>query len=117
MKRLNIWEVVDRKPSNHPITTTWVFKVKRNHNNSITEKKARLCAQGFHQIEGLDYLKTFSQTGKISSLQLLISHATINNYSLHQMDVKSAFLNAPLEENLTLTIPDGINKDKGRKGL
>ncbi|MBW0479607.1 hypothetical protein O181_019322 [Austropuccinia psidii MF-1] len=68
INRLNIWEIVDRKPSDHPITTTWVFKVKHNYNHSITEHKARLCAQGFHQIEGLDYLKTFSPTGKISSL-------------------------------------------------
>ncbi|MBW0555648.1 hypothetical protein O181_095363 [Austropuccinia psidii MF-1] len=68
IKRLNVWEVVDRKPYDHPITTTWVFKGKHNHNNSLTENKARLCAQRFHQIEGLDYLKTFSPMGKISSL-------------------------------------------------
>ncbi|MBW0500268.1 hypothetical protein O181_039983 [Austropuccinia psidii MF-1] len=68
MKILNIWEVVDRKPYDHPITTTWMFKVKRDHTNSVTEHKARLCTQGFHQIEGLDYLKTSSPTGKISSL-------------------------------------------------
>ncbi|MBW0585055.1 hypothetical protein O181_124770, partial [Austropuccinia psidii MF-1] len=117
MKRLNVWEVVDRKPSDHPITTTWVFKIKCDHNNNITEHKARLCAQGFHQIEGLDYLKTFSPTGKISSLRLLISHAARNNYSFHQMDMKSAFLNAPLEEDLTLAIPDGIDEDRGRMVL
>ncbi|MBW0561245.1 hypothetical protein O181_100960 [Austropuccinia psidii MF-1] len=115
INRLNAWEIVDRKPSDHPITTTWVFQVKRNHNHSVTEHKVRLCAQVFHQIEGLDYLKKFSQTGKISSLQLLISHATRNNYSLHQMDVKSAFLNAPLEEELTLAILYGINEDKEKK--
>ncbi|MBW0570239.1 hypothetical protein O181_109954 [Austropuccinia psidii MF-1] len=117
MKRLKVWEVVDRKPSDHPITTTCVFKIKRDHNNNITEHKERLCAQGFHQIEGLDYLKTFSPTGKISSLRLLISHAARNNYSFHQMDVKSAFLNAPLEEDITLAIPDGIDEDRGRKAL
>ncbi|MBW0543082.1 hypothetical protein O181_082797 [Austropuccinia psidii MF-1] len=117
MVRLNVWEIVDKKPTDHPISTTWVFKIKRDHNHSVTEHKARLCAQGFHQIEGLDYLKMFSPTRKISSLQLLISHAARYNYSFHQMDVKSAFLNAPLEEKLTLTIPDGINEDKEKKVL
>ncbi|MBW0481297.1 hypothetical protein O181_021012 [Austropuccinia psidii MF-1] len=117
MNRLNFWEIVDRKTSDHPITTTWVFKVKCDHNYSVTEHKARLCAQGFHQIEGLDYLKTFSPTGKISSLQLLISHSARNNYLFHQMDIKSAFLNTPLEEKLTLAILDGINKDKEKKVL
>ncbi|MBW0511150.1 hypothetical protein O181_050865 [Austropuccinia psidii MF-1] len=117
MNRLKVWEIVDKKPSDHPITSTWVFKFKDDHNHSVTEHKARLCAQGFHQIEGLDHWKTFLPTGKISSLQLLIPHAARNNYLFHQMDVKSAFLNAPLEEELTLAIPDGINKDKEKKVL
>ncbi|MBW0549424.1 hypothetical protein O181_089139 [Austropuccinia psidii MF-1] len=115
MNRLNFWKIVDRKQSDHPITTTWVFKVKRNHKHSLTEHKARLCAQGFHQIEGLDHLNKFSPTGRISSLQLLISHAARKNYMFHQMDVKSVFINAPLEEDLMLAIPAVIKKEKGTK--
>ncbi|MBW0537026.1 hypothetical protein O181_076741 [Austropuccinia psidii MF-1] len=115
INRLKVWKILDRKPSDHPITTTWVFKVKCNHKHSITEHKARMCAQGFHKKEGLDHLNMFSPTGKISSLQLLISHSAIKNYMFHQMDMKSAFLNAPLEEDLTLAIPAVINKEKEKK--
>ncbi|MBW0495210.1 hypothetical protein O181_034925 [Austropuccinia psidii MF-1] len=117
MKRLGVWSIEDKKANDHPITTTWVFKVKRDHNNKIIEHKARLCAQGFHQIEGLDYLNTFSPTGRISSLRVLISHAASQGFQFHQMDVKSAFLNAPLDEDLTLKIPDGLSEDSNSKVL
>ncbi|MBW0490794.1 hypothetical protein O181_030509 [Austropuccinia psidii MF-1] len=117
MENLGVWSIEDRKTNDHPITTTWVFKVKKDHNDKVIEHKARLCAQGFHQIEGLDYLSTFSPMGRISSLRLLISHAATHGFHFHQMDVKSAFLNAPLDEDLTLKIPDGINEDENTKVL
>ncbi|MBW0538165.1 hypothetical protein O181_077880 [Austropuccinia psidii MF-1] len=98
MEKLGVWSIENRKINNHPITTTWVFKVKKNHNDGVIEHKARLCAQGFHQIEGLDYLSTFSPAGKISSLRVLISHVAAHDFQFHQMDVKAAFLNAPLRQ-------------------
>ncbi|MBW0590242.1 hypothetical protein O181_129957, partial [Austropuccinia psidii MF-1] len=64
---------------------------------------------------GLDYLNTFSPTGRVSSLRVLIAHAASQGFQFHQMDVKSAFLNAPLEEDLTLKIPDGLNEDSKSK--
>ncbi|MBW0494009.1 hypothetical protein O181_033724 [Austropuccinia psidii MF-1] len=119
MKNLGVWSIEDRKTNDHPIMTTWVFKVKKDHNDMVIEHKARLCARGFHQIEGLDYLSTptFSPTRKISSLRLLISHAATHGYQFHQMDVKSTFLNAPLDEDLTLKSLDGINEDSNTKLL
>ncbi|MBW0464270.1 hypothetical protein O181_003985 [Austropuccinia psidii MF-1] len=117
MEKLGVWSIENRKTNNHSITTTWVFKVKRNHNDEVIEHKAQLCAQGFHQIESLDYLRTFSPTGKISSLRVLISHAEAHDFQFHHMDVKSAFLNTPLNKDLTLKITDGINKDPKTKVL
>ncbi|MBW0538985.1 hypothetical protein O181_078700 [Austropuccinia psidii MF-1] len=117
MERLGVWRIEDRKTNDHLITTAWVFKVKRAHNDEVIENKARLCAQGFHQIEGLDYLSTFSPTGRISSMGVLISHAAAHGFQFHQMDVKRAFLNAPLDKDLTLKIPDGINEDPNTKVL
>ncbi|MBW0472263.1 hypothetical protein O181_011978 [Austropuccinia psidii MF-1] len=117
MEKLGVWSIEDRKENDHPITTPWVFKVKRDHNNEVIEHKARLCMQGFHQIEGLDYLNTFSPTRRISSLRVLISHAAAHGFQFHHMDVKSAFLNAPLDEDLTLKILDGINEDSKTKVL
>ncbi|MBW0592403.1 hypothetical protein O181_132118, partial [Austropuccinia psidii MF-1] len=68
-------------------------------------------------IEGLDYLSTFSPTGRISSLRVLISHAAAHGFQFHQMDVRSAFLNAPLDKDLTLKILDVISKDSNTKVL
>ncbi|MBW0532219.1 hypothetical protein O181_071934 [Austropuccinia psidii MF-1] len=76
------------------------------------EYKACLCAHGFHQIAGLDYQSTFAPTGRLSSLRTLISFAAINKYEFHQMDVQSAFLNAPLKEDICLEIPQGVSADK-----
>ncbi|MBW0467291.1 hypothetical protein O181_007006 [Austropuccinia psidii MF-1] len=115
MKKLEVWSIEDSKTNDHPITTTWVFKVKRDHNNEVIEHKAWLCAQGFHQIEGLDYLNTFSPTGRISSLRLSISHAAAHGFQFHQMDAKSPFLNTPLDKDLTLKIPDRIDEDPKTK--
>ncbi|MBW0473126.1 hypothetical protein O181_012841 [Austropuccinia psidii MF-1] len=99
MEKLEVWTIRDKTPKDHPITCTWVFKVKVDDEKRVIEHKARLCAQGFHQIQGLDYSQTFSPTGQISLLRALISNAAVNNLQFHQMDVKSAFLNAPLDES------------------
>ncbi|MBW0463880.1 hypothetical protein O181_003595 [Austropuccinia psidii MF-1] len=68
MTRLNVWTIRDDKDKDHPITSTWAFKAKKDDQQQITKYEARLCAQGFHQIQDLDYTQTFSPTGYISSL-------------------------------------------------
>ncbi|MBW0483911.1 hypothetical protein O181_023626 [Austropuccinia psidii MF-1] len=90
----------------------WVFKTKRNDSNQITEHKARLCAQGFSQTQGRDYSKTFAPTGRLNSLRTLISVAAAKGLKFEQLDIKSAFLNAPIEEDVYLTIPQGLDRDK-----
>ncbi|MBW0510313.1 hypothetical protein O181_050028 [Austropuccinia psidii MF-1] len=112
MENLNIWTLRNKKDSDHPITSTWVFKEKEDDSGKIIEHKARLCAHGFHQIAGLDYQSTFAPTGRLSSLRALISFAAIYKFNFHQMDVRSAFLNAPLQEEISLEIPQGISANK-----
>ncbi|MBW0533530.1 hypothetical protein O181_073245 [Austropuccinia psidii MF-1] len=112
MTDLNVWEEVDVKEDFKLIGTTWVFKTKRNELNQIMEHKARLCAQGFSQTQGKDYSKTFAPTGRLNSLRTLISYATASDLKFEQLDIKSAFLNAPLEENVYLTIPQGLDRNK-----
>jgi hypothetical protein len=79
--------------------------------------KARLCAQGFSQVHGVDFSKTFAPTGRLNSLRALISYAAANGLEFHQLDVKTAFLNADLEEDVFLSIPQGINLDKKKQCL
>ncbi|MBW0515855.1 hypothetical protein O181_055570 [Austropuccinia psidii MF-1] len=117
MKDLKFWEVVPITEEIKLIGTTWVFKTKRNAQNEILKHKARLCAQGFSQTLGIDFQKTFAPTGRLNSLRTLISFAASKNLLFEQLDIKSAFLNAPLDEEVHLTIPHGLNHDKHKSCL
>jgi hypothetical protein len=64
----------------------------------ITRNKARLFAQGFTQIEGLDFGETYAPIARLESIHILLAYATHHDFKLYQMDVKSAFLNGPLSE-------------------
>ncbi|MBW0510892.1 hypothetical protein O181_050607 [Austropuccinia psidii MF-1] len=112
MNDLSVWDVVNLKSEYKLVGTTCVFRIKRNHLNEITEHKARLCAQGFTQTPVLDFDKTYSLTGHLNSLQTLIAFAASRNLEFHQVDVKSAFLNAPLAKTVYLSIPQGLNLDQ-----
>ncbi|MBW0513918.1 hypothetical protein O181_053633 [Austropuccinia psidii MF-1] len=109
-----VWDVLDLKPDYKPVGTTWVFRIKRNHLNEITENKACLCAQGFTQTPGLDFDKTYSPTGRLNSLHTLIAFAASRCLEFHQVDVKSAFLNSNLTETVYLSIPQGLDFEQRR---
>jgi transposase InsO family protein len=115
MIKLNVWEIVDLVPSMKTVGTTWVFRKKQDGENVTF--KARLCAQGFSQTHGVDFSKTFAPTGRLNSLRALISFAAANGLDFQQMDVKTAFLNAHLEEEVYLSIPQGVASDKKKKCL
>ncbi|MBW0526258.1 hypothetical protein O181_065973 [Austropuccinia psidii MF-1] len=117
INKINVWTLRNKTINDHPITSMWVFKENQDNNGKIIEYKSQLCAHGFHQIAGLDYQSTYAPTGRLSSLQVLISFAGINKYKFHQMDVRSAFLNAPLEENICLEIPQCVEGNKKTKVL
>ncbi|MBW0502451.1 hypothetical protein O181_042166 [Austropuccinia psidii MF-1] len=85
-------------PSNANILgSTWVFREKEDQGESIVKYKAVLWVQGFSQREGVDYNKTYSPTGRMTSLRFLLSHYTSLDLKIHQMDVKTAFLHGTPE--------------------
>jgi hypothetical protein len=92
------------------IGTTWVFKKKGEGDERVF--KARLCAQGFSQTHGVDFSKNFAPTGRLNSLRALILFAASQNLNFQQLDVKTAFLNVDLEEEVFLSIPQGVPVDK-----
>jgi hypothetical protein len=98
------------------VGTTWFFKKKDNPNANIVFK-ARLCAQRFSQNLDVDFDKTFALTGCINSLRSLISYVASKNLDLQQLDFKTAFLNSNLEEEVFLSIPQGVDEDKRQKCL
>jgi hypothetical protein len=81
-------------PSNKKaIAVKWVYKVKMSPQGQITRYKARLVAKGFLQREGIDYEEVFAPVARIETIRLVVALANANGWSIHQMDVKCAFLN------------------------
>ncbi|MBW0536422.1 hypothetical protein O181_076137 [Austropuccinia psidii MF-1] len=117
MNHLDVWDVVDLCPDYKLMGTTWVFRIKRDHLNNVVEYKARLCAQGFTQTPGVDFDKTYAPTGRLNSLRCLIAHAAPKGLHFHQIDVKSAFLNAPLAEIVYFSIPQGLDINQRKSCL
>src|SRR4051812_18258950 len=107
--RNKVWSLVARPKENHNVIgTKWVFKNKQDEHGQVTRNKARLVAQGFTQIEGLDFGETFAPVARLESIRILLAYASHHDFKLYQMDVKSAFLNGPLKELVCVKQPTGF---------
>ena len=91
--RNDVWELVPRPKDTHVIGTKWIFKNKTDEYGEVVRNKSRLVDQGYTQVEGIDFDKSFAPVARLESIQILLSVACIMNFKLYQMDVKSAFLN------------------------
>src|SRR6266542_4100356 len=105
--RNEVWSLVER-PKQNVIGTKCVFRNKQDENGVVTRNKARLVAQGFTQIEGLNFGETYAPVVRLESIRILIAFATHHNFKLYQMDVKSAFLNGPIQELVFVEQPLGF---------
>ncbi|RVW34319.1 Retrovirus-related Pol polyprotein from transposon TNT 1-94 [Vitis vinifera] len=100
-------EFVDLPPGAKTIGCKWIFKRKLKQDGSIEKYKARLVSKGFKQRNDVDYFNTFAPVTRIASIRVLIALASIHNLVVHQMDVKTAFLNGDLEEKIYMDQPEG----------
>ncbi|KAK2388640.1 putative mitochondrial protein [Trifolium repens] len=107
-ERSEVWYLVPRPEDVNVIGTKWVYKNKSDENGTVTRNKARLVAQGYTQIEGLDFDETFAPVARLESIRLLLGVACILKFKLYQMDVKSAFLNGYLQEEVYVEQPKGF---------
>src|ERR1043165_1650633 len=101
----DVWDLVPKPRGFNIIGTKWVFRNKLNEQGEVVRNKARLVAQGYSHQEGIDYNETFTSVARLESIRLLISFAIQNNITLYQMDVKSAFLNGYIEEEVYVRQP------------
>ena len=107
-----VWNLVPM-PSDHSIIgTRWVFRNKKNEQGEVTRNKARLVAQGFNQEEGIDYDETYAPVARMEAIRMLLAFASHKSFKLFQMDVKCAFLNGFIDEEVYVKQPPGFeNKD------
>jgi hypothetical protein len=110
-ERNQVWELVER-PNNNIIGTKWVFRNKQDEFGIVTRNKARLVAQGYIQVEGLDFGETYAPVARLEAIRFLLAFAAHYDFKLYQMDVKSAFLNGPLSEKVYVKQPPGFEDPK-----
>ncbi|KAL0435451.1 UNVERIFIED_CONTAM: Retrovirus-related Pol polyprotein from transposon TNT 1-94 [Sesamum radiatum] len=104
----NTWVLADLPPGCKPLGCKWIFKKKMKVDGIIEKFKARLVIQGFRQKPGIDYFDTYAPVARISTIRLLIALASIHSLVIHQMDVKTAFLNGDLDEKVYMKQPEGF---------
>ena len=90
------------------IGTKWIFKNKSNEHGTVIINKSRLVAQGYTQVEGVDFDETFATVARLESIRILLAIASHLNFKLYQMDVKSVFLNGMLQEEVYVEQPKGF---------
>nr|GEW72495.1 putative zinc finger, CCHC-type [Tanacetum cinerariifolium] len=112
----NVWELAELPKGAKPVGCKWVYKTKLDPNGNVKRYKARLVAKGYTQKESVDYKETFSHVSRKDSLRIVVALIAHFDLELHQMDVKMAFLNADLHEDVYMAQPQGF-KSKGQEHL
>ena len=110
--RNEVWTLVPRTNQMNVIGTKWVFRNKSDDSGVITKNKERLVAKGFNQAEGIDYNETFAPVARLEAVRLLLAFACMSGFKLFQMDVKSAFLNGFVNEEIYVSQLPGFEDHK-----
>ena len=110
IEKNHTWELVDLPAGHRPIGLKWVFKTKRDSDGQIIKHKARLVAKGYVQKAGIDFEEIFAPVTRLETVRLVLALAARNEWEVHHLDVKSAFLNGELQETVFVTQPEGFVK-------
>ncbi|KAJ9536497.1 hypothetical protein OSB04_un000334 [Centaurea solstitialis] len=107
-ERNKVWRLVTRPWGKSIIRLKWIFRNKKDENDLIIRNKARLVAKGYRQQEGIDYDETFAPVARIEAIRIFLGYAAHKNMTVYQMDVKCAFLNGVLQEEVYVEQPEGF---------
>eukprot|EP00253_Pinus_taeda_P027421 PITA_27421 len=110
----DVWEVVPRPENRSVVGSWWIYKIKYAADGSIEKYKARFMAKGYTQKEGTNYEETFAPIARYSSIRFIISLAAQIGWEIHQMDVKTSFLNGVIEEEVYIKQPKGFEMHEKR---
>ena len=113
MCKNKVWTLIDLLNDQQAMLNKWIFKRKTDTDSSVTFYKARLVAKGFQQVQGVEYDEIFSLVSMLKSVRIMLAIATF--YEIWQMDVKTAFLNGFIKEELYIIQPEGFVNPKGAK--
>nr|GEU53816.1 retrovirus-related Pol polyprotein from transposon TNT 1-94 [Tanacetum cinerariifolium] len=106
--QLDVWELVDRPICTNLINLKWLWKNKRDEENTVIRNKSRLVAKGYAQKEGVDFEESFAPVARLEAVRLFITYAAHKSFTVYQIDVKTAFLYGPLKEEVYINQPDGF---------
>ncbi|GJR47350.1 retrovirus-related pol polyprotein from transposon TNT 1-94 [Tanacetum coccineum] len=108
-----VWELVPPPDKEYVISLKWIYKVKLDELGGILKNKARLVARGYRQEEGIDFEESFAPVARLEAIRIFLAFAAHMNMVIYQMDVKTAFLNGNLREEVYVSQPDGfVDPDK-----
>ena len=95
-----VWELVERPKGHNVIETKWVFRNKQDQDGIVVRNTTRLVAQGYRQVEGLNFGEIYALVARLEAIRILLADACAHNIKLYQMDVKSAFLNGYINKEI-----------------
>ncbi|GKA82864.1 retrovirus-related pol polyprotein from transposon TNT 1-94, partial [Tanacetum coccineum] len=107
-ERLEVWELIPPLDKAFVISLKWIYKVKLDELGGILKNKARLVARGYRQEEGIDFEESFSPVARLEAIRIFLAFAAHMNMVIYQMDVKTAFLNGNMWEEVYVSQPDGF---------
>ncbi|GKA72059.1 retrovirus-related pol polyprotein from transposon TNT 1-94 [Tanacetum coccineum] len=106
--RLDVWELVPPPDCAMIIALKWIYKVKLDEYGDVLKNKARLVEKGYCQEEGLDFEESFTPFARLEAIRIFLANAASKNMTVYQMDVKTAFLNGELKEEVYVSQPEGF---------
>ena len=108
IEKNNIWTLVDLSEGKEAIGLKWIYKSKLNSNGSWQRNKAQLVAKGYAQIPGIDFTETYALVARFDTVRIILAFAAYNGWIVHQLDIKSTFLNGELLQNVYVEQPEGF---------